>query len=173
MNTRTAFLTFRPTAEQRAAAEACFLAMAHEQAIRPIVEAYERDILTRGQWRPAAMFFEQGASAAPITEPRDAWTMDEADHAVYVAECHTARDAAGLAVDAPDKCPLLMAEWQRTKAETALLEAIAATPGLESLQPGPWMTVDLHAQAVDLALRLMARFVRDAGAILGDLRRAA
>lgn len=88
--------TFNPNEEQRAAARAVVLAMAHQQVVRPIIEAYEREILVRHNFRIARKWVEEGCEDEVILDPADAFLLDEGDGKVFYAETYKPRDAAGL-----------------------------------------------------------------------------
>lgn len=157
---------FTPTSEQISLAEAVMATTAHESLIRPIVEGYEHAILKKHQFRISPYWVEKGVSDNVILDRKDSFLLSEEDSRTYFAECHAARDAAKLKVSNPEFCPLLVAEHLRIGAENALLKAMAATPGLESFGSGG-LTLEIRDKAIDITLKLLAPFCRDADAILG------
>lgn len=165
--------TFTPTPDQIRAAENYLTALAFEGAVRPVVEAYQNEILARHQYRVAVKWVEMGMDDKPILRDKDAFLMSDEDAAAYFAECHKAREAAGLKVAHPDNCPLLEAENVTRLAAQALLEAVATTPGLEPLGRSPMLTLEARDKAIDLSVRLLAPYVGSADAIMGRLRAAA
>lgn len=156
---------FTPTQEQIRMAEAVFTTMAHESLIRPIVEAYELAILEKHQFRIARKWIDMGITDHLVLERKDTFLLADEDAKVFHAECFAARDAAKLAVDDPEHCPLLVAEHLRIRAENALLQAIATIPGLESFASGT-MSLDMRKKAIDLTLRMLAPFCGNADNIL-------
>lgn len=100
---------FTPTKDQIRAAEAVFTAMAFEATVRPIVETYELAILEKHQFRISRKWVEKGITDRLVLERKDTFLLDDEDAKVYYAECFAARDAAKLAVDDPEHCPLLVA----------------------------------------------------------------
>lgn len=151
---------FKPTPGQIKAAEHLFVAMAHEQLVRPVVEAYETAILAKHQFHIAAQWVREGDADRVILDRKLSYLLDDADAAVFYSECHQARDAAGLKVDNPEHCPLCVAENLRIQAENALLEAISEIPGLEAFsQRTHAFTLENRARALDLSMRLLAPFV--------------
>ena len=150
---------FEPTEAQIRCAEAVFKAMAHESLVRPIVEAYERAILEKHQFRIARRWVERGSADCIILDRKRSYLLEDRDAQVFHAECFKARDAAGLKVERPENCPLLEAEHKRIEAEHALLKAIATTPGLDNFGNGIW-NPGLRAKAIDLSLKLLAPFVK-------------
>lgn len=160
---------FTPTSMQIRVAEDLFAAMAHEQTIRPIVEAYEHAILVQHQFHIAKKWIELGMEDQVILDRKRSYLMDDLDSAVWQAACFKARDASGLQVSHPENCPLLEAEHVRIDCENLLLQVMAKTPGLEHLARVNSVTMELRAKAVDLSLNLLAPFVKDANTILGRI----
>lgn len=158
-------MKFTPTDVQIRLAEAVFTTMAHEQTVRPIVEAYETAILAKHQFRMAKDWVDQGMDDRIILDRKDTFLLSQEDAKVFYAECYAARDAANLKVSNPEFCPLCVAEHLRIDAENALLTAMGTTPGLESLASGS-MTLEMHAKAIDLTLKLLAPFSGKAESIL-------
>lgn len=161
------FRKFKPSPELVRLAEAVFVSMAHEQAVRPIVDGYQRAILAKHQFRIARKWVREGDPDEVILDPKLAYLLDDANAAVFFAECHEAREAAGLKVDNPENCPLCVAENLRIKAEQALLKEMATLPGLSNL--GRFVTLELHKKALDLSLSLVAPFCSDAAEIMKRL----
>lgn len=158
--------TFKPTDEMVRAAEALFLAMAHVDYIKPIVNGYQQEILERGKWFIRPEYLER-LEQEIILDPKNSYLMGESDFAEYDAQCKAARVAANLPVDNPDQCPLLVAEHQVLQAEHALIETLGHTDVNRLLCAG----LDKYKEYVDLSLKLMAPFVRDASAILAEVQR--
>lgn len=135
------------------------LAMAHEQTIKPIVEAYERAALERHQFRIAPKWVDRGMADQVILDPVEAHLLGDEDAAVYYRDCYAARDAAGLVVDHPEKCPYCVAHNLRLKAEESMLEALSEAPGLGHLKEMFYADGELSDKAIDLGLRLLTPFV--------------
>lgn len=139
--------SFTPCADQVAAAEAVFACMALVATVRPIVEAYQSRIL-----------LDLGWGHLPLEQT---YTMPDAVFQVYHERCKEARDLAGLVVDDPEFCPLLVAGHLQTKAEHALVDAmepithlsfdklLCSRNGLQNLR-----------EYVELTLRLLAPFCK-------------
>lgn len=100
---------FQPTTEMLKAVELLLTAMAMEKTIRPIVEQYQREILTAGQWRIRAEF-QRRIGDEIILDPKKTFLMDESDFAIYWERCKAARQRHGLLVEQDEFCPLLVAE---------------------------------------------------------------
>jgi len=159
---------FKPTAAMIEAAENLFFAMAFEQTVRPIVEGYQRKILSERTWRCASEHLERAKrreSDEPVqshvTDIKLAWTMEKLDFALYVERCNEERIAAGLIVETEAHCPLLVAQDMTRKAKYALCEAMASVSKISadaavSLKPADYDKI------VDLSLRMLAPFVRNA-----------
>lgn len=85
----------------------------------------------------------------PVTEPKDAWTLNDDDHAEYVRRKQAAQAAAGY--DVPEGyCPALMAEADVTKAENALLDIAAKHLGDYM---NAFRTLEIRERQIALALR--------------------
>ncbi len=160
---------FKPTEDQIRLAEAVFTAMAHEQIVRPIVEAYETAILAKHQFRIAKEWVDHSMADRVILDRKDSFLLSAEDAKVFFAECFAARDAANLKVSNPEFCPLCVAEHLRIDAENALMKAMGTTPGLETLASAS-MTLELRSQVIDLILKLLAPFCGDAQEILQRYR---
>lgn len=165
--------TFTPTPDQIRAAENYLAALAFEGTVRPVVETYQSEILARHQFPMAAKWVEMGLGDKPVLLAKDAFLMSDEDAAVYFAECHKAREAAGLKVARPDNCPLLEAAMVTHQAANALLVAMATTPGLEALGRSPVLTLEARDKAIDLSVHLLAPYVGSADSTMGRLRAAA
>jgi hypothetical protein len=167
-------MSYTPTKSQVRAAENLFAAMAYEGTIRPIVEKYETEILARHQFRIAPRWAgTRSGSGAPdevILDRKLSYLLSEEDFAVYFAECFAARDASGLKVSKPENCPLLEAQHLRVQAEVALFDAMAETPQLAHLKDANSARQDLRQEALDLTLKLLAPFCKDANGILTRIR---
>lgn len=151
---------FSATPNQIRAAEQLFLAEAIELTVRPTVLAYRQAIVERLQPRTAACWKEDGLDRI-ITDPDQMYLAEDGVFEMYDAECQKARDAAGLKVSHPDKCPLLEARAAVTTAKNALIEAMRPVADITAhalLCAG----LDQYDQYVLQASRLLAPFVRDA-----------
>ncbi|WP_176329004.1 hypothetical protein [Burkholderia vietnamiensis] len=157
---------FQPTKRQINAAETLFLAMAHEQTIQPIVHAYTTAILAKHQFHIDPQWVRDERPDRVILDAAHTYLLSESDAATYYRECNEARDAAGLKVENPEQCPLLVARSERTRAENELLLAIGETPGLEAMASGHVLTLEKRAEAIRLSLSLLAPFVRSATEIM-------
>ena len=157
---------FSPSAAQIRLAEAVLVAKAHEDLIRPVVEAYETEILAKHQFCIDPQWIDLGeCEDQVILDRKKTFLLSDKDAKVFFQASHAARDAAGLKVDDPEFCPLLVAENVRREAEKALLKAMSAIEGLETLGKG-FMTTEQRSKAVEITLRLLAPFCGSADRIL-------
>lgn len=157
------------TKEMVAASETLFVAIAFEQIIRPVVEAYEDEILQRLQFRTDKCFAERGIDRIVLNR-KHTYLLSLQDQAVLFEETEKARTRANLKVSIPGNCPLLEAEHRRIMAEQAFLESIAEHPNLGNLKNT--MPLETRAHVIELSLRLLAPFVSDAAEILEGLMKA-
>lgn len=149
------------------AAENLFVAMAFEQTVRPIVEGYQRKVLAERTWRCASEYLERAnrrASNEPVephvTDIKLAWTMEQADFAVYIGRCNEERIAAGLVVESEAHCPLLVAEDTTRKAKYSLCDAMASVTKIPA-DAAIRLKRDDYERMIDLSLRLLAPFVEN------------
>lgn len=151
-------MTFKPNDEQCAAARSVVLAMAHLETVRPIVEAYEREILARHNFRIARKWVELGCEDRVILDPAHAYLLDEEDGKVFYAETYKARDAAGLKVEDPEHCPKCVAEHLLIQAKEVLIAAMEPITGIthHQLLCAGLSTVD---ECVELSLKLLVPFI--------------
>lgn len=157
---------FRPSADMIRVAEALMVAMAHEQLVRPVVEAYENAILAKHQF-PVSEQDSAAAEKKTVLDRKDAFLLSDDDFLVYHAECLAARDAAKLKVSKPENCPLLEAETMRIEAENALIKQLGNIQGMETFKENNCvMTLELRASVIDIGLKLVAPFVDDATGVL-------
>jgi hypothetical protein len=102
-------------------------AKAYTASIRPLVEGYQRAILAAGNFQYRTWPEDKRPGVRPagrITEPRDAWQMDDAQAEAYYVLLDTAHAAHGFAVQ-PGYCPLLIAEHEEIKAGWLICDAAA------------------------------------------------
>lgn len=151
---------FEPSDAMVAAAEAVFMTMALVQTIRPVVIKYKTDILAAGQWHIREAFIARLEDKV-ILDPAQAYLMSAEDFANYDNQCKVARDKAGLVVEHPDQCPLLVAEELQRLAEKALIDVMVDVSKVthESLLSSR-ESLKNYRKYIDLTLRLLASFVR-------------
>lgn len=142
--------------------------MTHESTIRPIVETYQSEILEKHRFQIDRQWVELGMEDCVILKREDAFLLSDVDAKIYYAECYAARDAAKLRVAHAEECPLSVAESVRIEAEFKLMREMSKAVGCEALGMRVCPS-DLHNNAVDLMLKLLAPFCRDAEAILGAI----
>jgi hypothetical protein len=137
----------RATPEQVKAGIAVFSAMVLVDTLRPIVEGYQARILT-----------EIGCSHVSV---KNSYLLPDQAFASFIARCHEERDLAGLPVDNPDQCPLLVAQHALVKAEHALVDVMEPVTGLsfDQLMCSRNGLENLR-EYVDLTLRLLAPYCK-------------
>lgn len=125
---------FRPSGEQIKFAELLIMAQALVETVRPIVEGYQKAILAKYNFtnqRTVERFAHRGAAPVEIIlDPKRTFELSEEDFAVYLKECNDARIEAGLHVDNPEHCPLLVAENVYRQAQRAFMESMESFTGI-------------------------------------------
>ena len=154
-------------------AEACFTAMAYEQQIREIVEAYQRKVLAEGRFMIRQEFRVSyarrgGAADEPILDPSISYLMSEADFADYYALCDKERAAAGLSIDKPGQCPLANAESLCKEAKYALVDTLIPILGMTSNEIMS-RSHTKYKQIEELVLKLFSQYVSPAPQILARI----
>jgi hypothetical protein len=160
---------FTPTDRQVRAAEILLAAMTHEQAIQPVVETYQRMILEQHQFKPSLTWDYCPGLPEVVLDPNEDHYLGADDMAIYMAECHAARDALGLIVSSPDHCPLLEARSARIDAENALLATMIDTPRLAPLSKARLLPGDKGKQAIAGLLAVITPFCRREEAKTADI----
>lgn len=155
---------FTPSKSLIRNAENLLLSMAMEQEVRPVVEAYETEILAKHKFKPAAKWRDR-LDRDTILDRKSSFLLSDEDAKTYYAECFAARDNAGLKVSRPDNCPLLEAENTRRLAENVFIDELGKIPGLDAISSGV-MTLEMRAKVIDLGLRMVAPFVGKSNEIL-------
>ncbi len=151
---------FTPTDRQVRAAEVLVAAMTYEQTIQPLVEAYQRMILEQHQFKPSLTWDYCPGLPEVVLDPNEDHYLGADDMAIYMAECHAARDALGLTVSSPDHCPLLEARSARIDEENALLATMIDTPRLAPLSKARLLRGDKGKQAIAGLLAVITPFCR-------------
>lgn len=149
---------FKPTADMVKAAKNVVACMAIVETIRPIVEGYKRKILANMRSRKADKFRDVESIPEIILEPKDAWKMGDKDFKFYLSECNKDRVKAGLHVDDPEFCPLLVAENMLRKAKSVLIDAMEP---ITKIKADSIYNPEHSEQLVELTLRLLAPFVKE------------
>lgn len=158
---------FKPNVAMLDAAEAVLKAMAIVGTVRPIVDAYQTEILAKEQWKVMAEAGEPDAQEEIITEPKLSFLMSDSDFAVYHQRCDEARKSAGLSITLDGGCPLLEAEELLRVAQRAMVDSMA---GVTQITADKAVTLPLeeYREFVDLTLRLLVPFI-DHAAVTRDL----
>lgn len=159
------------TAKMIEAAERVLVAQAFEKHVRPVVTAYESEILQRLQLRSDPRFKIHGINRV-ILDRKETFLLGDADRELFLQETFKARDAAKLVVSNPANCPLSEAEMLRLGAEKEFLQSLADHPKFASLAKAAesgTLTVDERNKVIDLTLRLLSPYVRNAKDLLKDL----
>ncbi len=154
--------TFKPTDEMIQAAKTVFMAMATVETIKPIVREYEKEILKKYQFHIAQSWTEKGIPDEVILDPEKTYLLEDTDFQIYLKDAFQERDKAGLKVDNPEFCPLLVAEHLQCDAEYILIETMEP---VTHLQPSN-IYGNNRKKLIDLTLKLLAPFVGTARDIL-------
>ena len=157
------------TAKMIEAAERVLVAQAFEMHVRPVVTAYEAEILQRLQLRSDPRFKVHGINRV-ILDRKETFLLGEADRELFLQETFKARDAAKLIGSKPENCPL--SEALRLAAERELLLSLAEHPKFSSIAKAAesgTLTVDERNKVIDLTTRLLSPYMRNAKELLNDL----
>ena len=144
--------TFTPTTTQIRAAAAVFIAMAHEQVIREIVEDYQSNILSRHN-------FKNRYDGTIIKNPHKDWEMCDEDFTIYLEECKTEREIVGLKVQSEDNCPLLEAQNILISARRNLVDTFEDTFNV-SADRLLCLGLEKYNEYIELLLGLLAPYTK-------------
>lgn len=151
--------TFKPSSTMISAAKSLFMAKAYTATVRPVVEGYQRRILSE------CKFTADDDAGCFIKDPKRSYRMKNQDFKDYDAFCHAEAIKANFKVP-EGYCPLLMAEDQERKAKLNLFEVMAVylkdiVPGfsVEKIYSGAGMLENI-TKFEDLTLRLLAPYVK-------------
>lgn len=160
------------TPKMIAAAEELFVAKALEETIRPVVVAYEQEILKRLQLRSDPRYAVHGIDQV-VLDRELTYLLSPDDQAKFLNETVVACQKAKLRVASPENCPLLEAQFVRSKKENAFLEALGEHPDLGLFRSYWDLSLESRNRAIDLSLRLLAPFVRAVPDLLDGLMKDA
>lgn len=157
---------FHPTQGMISAARAVFMVHALEQTVRPIVEAYENDILARHRFPIDPKWKEIGViTDEVILDRKNSILLKDEDAKVFYKECLEARDKHGLKVSRPDNCPLLEVLNMKCEAERVLMDCMQPVTGMNADHIITF-AFDKMDEYINLCLKLLAPFVGSAKEIL-------
>lgn len=160
--------TFQPTDEMISAANAVVMAMAYVQTIRPIVLANRQKVLDKNWYKCgndlAIKCIERGAKEIPefCKNDHDLIYISDADFGHYHTECKQLHDQAGLTVENPEHCPLLVAESMERKAQDVLAEVMVPVTNITKdmiFQSGK--ALENWDKYIDLTLRMLAPYLKN------------
>jgi hypothetical protein len=150
--------TFQPSQEMLTAAENVFVAMAFENTIRPVVEAYQLKILGEREWMITEEFLDHPDQPRQVQKLKDTFLMSESDFKQFAKRCNEERSGAKLHVQSEEFCPLLVAEDMTRVAKTVLIDVMTSITTIRS--DDPKLLLDDRAKLVDMTLKLLAPFVK-------------
>jgi hypothetical protein len=153
---------FTPTPEQISAAESVFMAMANLAIVKPVVDAYQKEILGRYRWKPDPLLEHlSDERRGEILDPKDAYLLSSKDADVFYKECQKARIAAGLHINDPDFepefCPALVAEELLRQARRVMVNSFKPVTGIDADQIIR-SNFKEYGRYVELCLKLMAPY---------------
>lgn len=157
---------FTPTQEMITAAELCFIAKAHTQTVRPIVEAHQKKVLSENFYKCgnelAIKVLDRGGEVPEFCKDHsDLVYISDRDFADYHAKVYALNTQKKLKVESYDHCPLLVAEELERKADRHLCDVMEPITKLSADQVlSSANCLENYKQLVDLTLRLLAPFAR-------------
>lgn len=156
---------FTPTAGMISMAETVFKAMAFVETIKPVVQKNKATVLAKNNFRSGGKLVDKllarGIKVKEIIkEERDTHYMIEEDFTEYLKQVFDLNTKAGLASESYEYCPLLVAENLLNRAENELLDIMK--PITKFGADEACHSLEIRAKAIDLTLRLLAPFVKNA-----------
>ena len=115
------------TAELKNAVKTVLVAKAYTETIRPTIEKIKKDALLSKDFMISERWTNhpsgRNAEVKRITDPKEAYLLNDEDANEYFAICHAAYIVAGFQVPAFGYCPLLMAESVERDALSVMVQA--------------------------------------------------
>lgn len=159
---------FQPTQGMIDAARKVFMAMAWVDTVKPIVLAYQRQILAEGQWHIPAdkhAMLERRSGNSPldtlVLDPSKAYMLAEDDFKAYYLKCETARVHADLHISTVGGCPLLEAQGTLMLAKRLLVEQMEPISN-QTYEKLISTKAEAFGKFVEMTLRHLAPFVATA-----------
>lgn len=129
--TRESVQAMADAPEMIAAANAVAFCMADVAVKTPIVEAYQRQLLAKGQWLMAQAFVDPGEERPVILDPKLSYLLEEEDAKTFQAQCAIQAAAAGLSTTIPGNCPRTESDQQLYVMEQNLLSRAQPYTGID------------------------------------------
>lgn len=107
----------------RAAVETYLLAKAYTETIRPVVEAYQAEVVAVANLQYSDEFAPEYTGT--ITSMKDSWMMDGRQSDAFYAALDAAHAAHGFVDLEPGHCPLLTAEYAELQAMWLICDEVA------------------------------------------------
>jgi hypothetical protein len=145
----------KPTKDLISATETVFIAMAHTELIRPVVEGYQKELLKFWKFNIAEKWIDTGMKPGIITDPEKAYLMDNEDFQIYLKELHQKHIENGFKVKM-NYCPLLIAESTERDAKHLMLECAEY---MTKINPSEVFSVKIKEKLTELTLRFIAPFI--------------
>ena len=146
------------TEQLKSAVAALQAAKAEVDRIKPIVTAYQNEILAQGQYRidveqwGELLTDDEQRAGKVITSDEAAYLMSDADFSDYLQKLSRAHAVHGFEVQ-DGSCPLLIAEYALANAENAVLDSAAYLTKFEAGRP---LVMEQRDRALGLILTLVA-----------------
>lgn len=142
---------FQPSSEMIEAAKTVFMAMAFVETIKPIVTKYQSEALAKLQ-------LKNRITGEVVLNQDHLYLVDQSEWKPYFDLCNEARVKAGLHVDNPDHCPLLVAESLLRQAQNVLIEIMEP---ITKISRDSIVKIKDKEKLIDLTLKLLSSFVKE------------
>ena len=153
---------FIPTKEMKQAAKVVFMAIAWTETVRPKVKSIQKRVLEENKYPYSGELVDKLTRLRNkkfgeyVKNPDESYLMSKSCFLDYHKKCRELEDKAGLKVDNPDYCPLLVAEDLERQAKREFLRIMQP---ITKINPDDVWSLDHYKKLVDLSLTLMANFV--------------
>ena len=155
---------FIPTKEMKQATKVVFVSMAWTETVKPIVKNIQQKVLAENKYpysdeniKLYTRHDKDYKFPEYITEEKDTYLMSDDDFKDYHKKCRELEDKAGMKVDNPEHCPLLVAENLERQAKREFLRIMQP---ITKINPDDVWNLDHYKKLTDLSLSLMANFIK-------------
>lgn len=149
--------TIKPTSSIIKSCQYLLLCKAWTETVRPIVTSYKTKILR--EMKPIAKRLGKSSIAGEIiSDPEVSYRLSDSDAVTYYQRCAEEADLAGLYVENPEFCPLLVALHDERLAENDFLRAMQPVTDINPLQG---LSSENRRKLLDLSIRYVVTYCGD------------
>jgi len=152
----------KPTSSIIKSCQKLLIAKSWTASVRPIVVAYKKKILL--EMKPVSVrFCKSDTFGDIITDPDLSYHLSTTNASFYYKRCAEEAELAGLFIENPDLCPLLVALHEERLAEIDFLRLMQP---ITKINPSSCISLDNYHKLVDLAISFVVTYCGEENIIL-------